>query len=179
MAEFNPGELVIRPISETDSVNSLSMGEQEFTPLKAFLRGSAKRFHAASIARTYVLAQEEHPNRVYGYLTLVASEVGLEGAYVINDCNEANGYTDLPAVKIARLAVDRRLRGLGYGPMFVDLAIDIARTQIVPWIGCRFMIVDSKKSSIGFYERHGFRLIDTPANCDQQHPTMFLDLHKL
>jgi hypothetical protein len=49
---------------------------------------------------------------------------------------------------------------------------------LCPAVGCRFVIVDSKKSSVGFYEKQGFTLIDTKENRGRSEPVMFIDLHK-
>ena len=49
----------------------------------------------------------------------------------------------------------------------------------MPHVGCRFLTVDSKQQSIKFYEKRGFRLLDTEHNKQQENPVMFIDLAKL
>ena len=90
-------------------------------------------------------------------------------------------YRQFPAVKIARLAVDHRLKEkkLRIGSQLVDLAIGISKDQICPAVGCRFIVVDAKKRSVGFYERCGFTALDTDENKQRDEPVMFIDLHKL
>ncbi len=59
-------------------------------------------------------------------------------------------YRQYPAVKIARLATDQSMRGRGLGQQLVDLAIGIAKLVVGERVGCRFVVVDSKKNSVGF-----------------------------
>jgi ribosomal protein S18 acetylase RimI-like enzyme len=59
-------------------------------------------------------------------------------------------------VKIARLAVDSRFERRGIGTYLVYAAIAKA-FSINGITGCRFILVDSKKESIDFYEKLGFR----------------------
>ncbi len=172
-----PRVLTLREIEPGDRVAGLSLGNSAFTPLKSFLRNHAQSFHTSNIAKSYVLVPLDG-NRVYGYVTLMSSEVTLAG-HKFEDCPHATGYKTYPAVKIARLAIDQSLQGSGYGRALIDWSISVAQNQIMPHIGCRFVIVDSKRESMRFYEKSGFTFLDTEKNRDSAHPLMFLDLHKL
>jgi hypothetical protein len=45
------------------------------------------------------------------------------------------------------------------------LAAAIGKTQFVcENIGCRYLLVDSKKDSIGFYQKNGFKLVEKYRN---------------
>lgn len=79
----------------------------------------------------------------------------------------------------ARLAVDQRLRGLGIGEALVNLCLGITQEYIAPNVGCRFVMVDSKRDAVNFYDRMGFTMLDTPANREREEPVMFIDLSKL
>ena len=115
-------------------------------------------------------------------MTLVCGEISAvpEGS-VLADPSVRYPYSHFPAVKIARLAVDRRLQGLGLrlGSRLVDLALGISKDVISPAVGCRVLVVDAKSQSVGFYERCGFRLLDTAANRGRDDRIMFVDLMKL
>ena len=87
-------------------------------------------------------------------------------------------YPHYPAVKIARLAVNKELRGAGIGYQLTVLAIGIIKTQICPHVGCRFIVLDAKQNSIDFYKRQGFTLLDSEENKAREHPIMFLDMTK-
>lgn len=163
----------LRQISPDDRVSGLSLGDAEYAPLKLYLRRHAKAYHAQNAAKTYVFAGTN--SCIVGYITLVCSKIEIGAPDDIDDYR----HPDFPAIKIARLAVDKRFRGNDLGTQLVDWAIAIATKIIMPNVGCRFLAVDAKKSSIPFYERCGFRLLDTDDNKNEDHPLMFMDIGKL
>lgn len=169
----------IKQIEAGDKLTGLKLGDAKFAPLKTFLQRHAQAYEAKSLARTYG-AFDPNTHRIMGYVTLVCGEV------VTNDGDgslvEEPGlkflYNHYPAVKIARLAVDHRIGGKGLGRALVELAFGRAKSIICPAVGCRFVMVDSKKESIGFYEKCGFTMLDTAANRNRDEPVMFVDLNK-
>lgn len=169
--------LSIRAIEQDDNVNAFSAGTQEYLPLKTFLRNQAKEFHFSNIVKTYVAVDDQ--NRVWGYTSLMCSDIELEDGYEVEDCEGANCYETLPAVKIARLAVDGKLRSKGLGTLLVEFSIAIAKDVIMLNVGCRFLVVDAKPAAVGFYQDNmGFTLLDTEENGNNEHPVMFIDLQQ-
>jgi hypothetical protein len=147
-------DITVRLIEAGDSVTGLSLGHEDFAPLKTYLRKDAKKHQEESLARTYGVFLDENPSSVKAYITLVCGEVvtdtGDGGLVVENGLNYP--YRQYPAVKIARLAVDRRLQGTGLklGTQLVDLAIGIAKDQICPAVGCRFLVLTQSVSQWAF-----------------------------
>jgi len=176
-----PDELLFREIEPGDGVTGFSLGEDAHQPLKIFLRKCAHGFHKNNIAKTYVLVEprEGMSAKVWGYITLVCSEITIEDGYSFEECVEANRYQTFPAVKIARLAVDCRLNRQGCGTSMVDWAISLTKKVIAPKVGCRFLIVDSKRDAVSFYETVGFTILDTDRNRKSKHPVLFVDLHRI
>jgi GNAT superfamily N-acetyltransferase len=182
------GDFELRLIEPDDRLKGLSSGDPKFTPLKTFIEKHAKGYHQQSLARTYGLfktvqvpakkagVDPTEKTDIVGYVTLVCGEIDANGAGQV-----ADGYTysHFPAMKIARLMIDSRLRKKKWGEQLVDFAVGTAKDIICPAVGCRFVVVDAKKESIGFYERCGFTLLDTDENRDRESPVMFLDLHKV
>ena len=170
----------LRALSPTDRFNSLKTGGDAFSALKTFARAKAQRYEQANLARTYVIRDETNA-RTAAFITLVCSEVASKTP-LLDPANEPPfPYEHYPAVKIARLMVDERYRGesrRGFGRTLVDFTLGIARTEICPAVGCRFVVVDSKRESVKFYERCGFTVVDTPSNRERAEPVMFVDLHK-
>ena len=174
-----PESLIVREIDSADAAGKLSLGNAEFTPLKTFLRKRAKSFHRSNVAKTYVLVPMEGAARIWGYITLMCSQITLDGAHSLDDCESADQYKNLPAIKIVRIATDQEIQGQGYGAALVELAISISLEDIMPKVGCRFLIVDAKRFAVKFYEKIGFTILDTPKNRAAKQPLMFIDLHKL
>jgi GNAT superfamily N-acetyltransferase len=174
-------DVEIRPIRPGDTLTGLSLGDAAFAPLKAFVQRHAHAYERQSLARTYGAFDRANADKLLGYVTLLCGEVVIqEGdeALVAEDGMQYL-YRQYPAIKIARLAVDRRFRGLGIGEALVNLSLGIAQQFICPNVGCRFVMVDSKQQSVGFYGRRGFTMLDTQDNRDREEPVMFVDLSKL
>lgn len=167
-------EYELRALRPADAIGNIKSGEDRFKALSLFARKKAKKFEAEHLARTYVL---EGDGRLQAYVTLVCSEVASEDPLVAAD--DLDYHLDTyPAVKIARLLVDHRARGGSLGRSLVEFALGLARTEICPAIGCRFVVVDAKKDSVGFYEKQGFTMVDTEDNRGRDAPVMFIDLFK-
>jgi ribosomal protein S18 acetylase RimI-like enzyme len=173
--------LELRSIEPGDRVTGLSVGDEAFLPLKTFLRRHAKSYQTRSLARTYAFIDGTDGRTVVAYVTLVCGEVSLDRGAIEDDGLSDYRYTNYPAIKIARLAVDSRLRksGLKLGKRLVDLAVAIAKEVVSEHVGCRFVVVDSKQASVAFYEKMGFTLLDTEENRRRAEPILFVDLMKL
>jgi GNAT superfamily N-acetyltransferase len=166
----------IRPIEPSDRLTGLSLGDEAFVPLKTFLQRHAKTYHEQHLARTYGAFID---TKIIAYITLVCGEIVLEGdATLLDEADIHYDYKSYPALKIARLAVHQHHRDIDLGTILVQLAIGIAKEKICPAAGCRFVAVDSKQQSVGFYEKQGFAILDTTENRDRREPVMFLDLLK-
>lgn len=121
----------------------------------------------------------EGPPRAVGYVTLVCGEVVAQDDRPLVEPEVEYRYPSYPAVKIARLAVDRRYQGRGLGRQLVEFSLGLMKDLICPTVGCRFAVVDSKQASVDFYERCGFTMLDTEDNRERSQPVMFIDLHKI
>jgi ribosomal protein S18 acetylase RimI-like enzyme len=75
------------------------------------------------------------------------------------------------------LPVDTSLQGKGIGGRLVEFVIGLAVQHVMPHTGCRFLVVDSKPQSIGFYESKGFKRIGEAETAEAHYTTMFIDLH--
>ncbi len=169
-------EFDLRLIEPGDSVTGLSLGDADFQPLKSFLQKKAKVYQENSFARTYGVFVE---GKIIAYVTLICGEILTETP---NDVLGENGHFEhktFPAVKIARLAVDRRYRGRHIGEALVSFSVGVIKNAIMPHVGCRFVVVDSKKSAVAFYEKVGFTLLDTPSNKALEQPVLYLDILKV
>lgn len=170
--------LELRLLEPADSVSGFSLGDPSLTPLKTFLRKDAQKFHKNGLGRTWCFTSTSTTTpKVVAYITLVCGEIAVDGN--VNAEDITYNYSHFPAVKIARLAVDKRYSGQGLGSQLVNLALAIVKEDVIPNIGCRFIVVDSKKNSVKFYEKKGFTLLDTQANRNRDNPLLFIDLIKI
>lgn len=161
-----------------DQVSRFRMSATDDKPLQIFIRSKARKSAAANLTQTYV-AKVEGASLVIGYVSIMCAEIKLEKTYELGDKPDADKYEYQPAVRISRLAVEDSYRGKNIGRRLVEMAIGITIHAIVPNVGCRFLILDAKPKSIKFYEKRGFRLLDTEENKRKQTPLMFMDLRQL
>lgn len=170
------GGIIIKKLgaADQDQVSRFRMDDPAHLPLKIFIRREARKSAANHLTQTYI-AKRSGDGRVVGFISLMCAEIKLEGTYPI----EGGSYPAQPAVRIARFAVEDGCRGQNLGRDLLDIGVNIALSGIRPQAGCRFVILDAKQGSVAFYQRHGFRLLDTDQNRLRETPAMFLDLKLL
>jgi GNAT superfamily N-acetyltransferase len=169
----------IRQIEPGDSFTGLSLGDEKLVALKIFLRKHARPYHEQGLARTYGAFLADKPGKLVAYITLVCGQIETENKLKFGP-GITYAYDHSPAIKIARLAVDHRLQRGGVGQALVDFSLGVVKSYICPWVGCRFVVVDSKHDAISFYEKKcGFTLLDTDENKKLESPILFLDLYKI
>lgn len=173
-------DYLVRPLDPSDSAAGFKAGDATTQPLKSFFQKQAQEFHQHSIAKTYVAKgiTGDAAGKLLGFITLIASEIDIRGGYVLDDPTHANRYASLPAVKLARLAVDNRFRGRRLGEALVDFSLAVVVENVAPHVGCRFLVTDAKQPAVTFYEKMGFTLLDTDDNRARENPVMFVDLLK-
>jgi GNAT superfamily N-acetyltransferase len=146
-------------------------------PLRKFFKQDMEPSWEALITRSYVAIPEEPKDkRILGFISIMNAELSLSGTYDIPDKPGANRYPSQPAVRIARLAVSPDCRGWKIGRELVSLIFTICTDKICPIVGCRFLILNAKPDSVGFYAKQGFTLLDTEENNKSPNPVMWLDL---
>lgn len=133
-------------------VDAFDCGESD---LDAWLRDHAGGAAARRVARTFVWCRAGE-DAVVGYYSLTAHRL------VRDELPKGLGRgspNEVPAVLLARLALDRRLRGTGLGGALLADALErvMAATTLV---AARFVVVDAlHETAAAFYEHHGFRRI--------------------
>lgn len=137
----------IRKLLAGDVVEHFSCGDLEmdrFVQQWALVNQNEHR-----IGTTYVAVER---SVVLGYLTVAVAEV--EPSRVPSPRKGKPRYP-LPALRIARLAVDRRVQGQGVGLELLRHAVAIARI-VSQSAACAALLVDSLEGAQGFYESLGF-----------------------
>jgi ribosomal protein S18 acetylase RimI-like enzyme len=113
------------------------------------------------------LAIEVSTLRIAGYYTLSSASIPMVDLPP-EEARRLPRYPSLPAVRIGRLAVDRRFQGRGLG---AALLADAAHRAIHSDIAAFTLLVDAKhEQAVAFYRRHGFQTLAS------QPMTLFLPL---
>lgn len=124
--------------------------------LDEFLARYASQNHRSGLATTHVLVDDEQPAKILGYASVAMAEVRLESLQT-EDQKRLPRYP-LPALRLARLAVDATAQGQGHGEALLGFVIDRARTLRATEIGVCLVVVDAlHERAAAFYENYGFR----------------------
>lgn len=123
-------------------------------PLNDFLKSKAAKHQAQRFSRTFVLTDSAEPRRILGYYSLSNSQIAREG--LSEEEAKALPRHPVPAVMLARLAVDKAQQGRRYGQWLLMDAIK--RCALVgQQSGVFALLVDAKNEAARrFYERFGF-----------------------
>jgi GNAT superfamily N-acetyltransferase len=121
--------------------------------LDLWLREFASHTDRKNLGRTFVWHAGD--NEVLGYYTLAPTVIDREELPARLGHGNPNR---IPAVLLARLALDQRLHGQGLGEQLLISALERivrAATQV----GGRFVVVDAiDEAAVAFYCHYGFRL---------------------
>lgn len=129
-------------------------------PLNDFITRYARQYEKRNEARTSVLVNGEDP-KVLGYFSLTASSIPFE--QMPEEISRQLGGHPLPAILLARLAVDLSVRGQGLGGLLLReaLARSLALSEQIGIFAVTVDAIDDEAAR--FYERFGFiRFADQP-----------------
>lgn len=123
-------------------------------PLNDFLKTKAAKHQEQRVSRTFVLTDEGAPKRILGYYSLSNSQIARE--QMSEEDVKALPRHPVPAVRLARLAVDKAQQAKRYGQWLLMDAIK--RCALVgQQSGVYALVVDAKdEDAKRFYERFGF-----------------------
>jgi len=113
---------------------------------------------------TYVAVEE---GDVLGYLTVAPG--GIEIDDLPAALRRGLPRYPLPVLRLARLAVDSRVRARRLGEQLLRFALGLALTMAEDY-GCVGVAVDAKPGAEGFYARYGFRAIEVVEGLSDARP---------
>mgnify|MGYP002371549783 FL=1 len=121
-------------------------------PLNDYLKKFAKNNHAKGIGKTFLLIDSS--KNLAGYYTVSMAEILYDN---LPESSRKNiPRYPLPAMRIGRLAVDKKYHGQGFGG---KLLVDALRRAVNLFDDIRIysVLVDAKnQNAIKFYEHYGF-----------------------
>ena len=120
--------------------------------LNEFLTRYAIKNDKLGISKTFVSLN--HNNRILGYFTLATAQVAYQE--IPDEYRIKLPKYPIPALRIARLAVDKKLQGQGIGCWLLS-QVFIKTIQVAEITGLYLIIVDAKETSKSFYEHYGFQ----------------------
>jgi GNAT superfamily N-acetyltransferase len=132
--------------------NAFDCGEPA---LNEYLQKTASQHLKKEIANTYKLVTSAESHRILGFFTLSFLEVDLSEVQATYGKKLPRSH--LPAVKLARLAIDKSCQGKNYGRLLLVDAMRRVAVAIRNTAGVVGLFVDAKNQNVAaFYEKFGF-----------------------
>lgn len=140
------------PLGDTQDVAPFSCGEEV---LDDWLKRSAGTAETRRTARTFVWCSEGR--NVVAYYSLAAYAVAPDN---VSRSMAGGAREQIPAILLARLALDQSRHGQGMGSKLLGHALDkaVAASYLA---GARFVVVDALNDAAHHFYRH-FGFSDTP-----------------
>lgn len=172
MGELNTDKLKIDRLSEK-YINSIAIFDcvnKDDKLITSFKNRKKKKFIAYSENINHFLITEALEEQKQGlnttFLLLIdnslAGFISLCNDSIRLDLNERNEdsvpYTNIPALKIARLAIDKNYQYNGWGDFLINYAVTIAM-KIREFSGIKFLTVDCYEHRLSYYrDKIGFKV---------------------
>lgn len=141
-----------------DKSHNRSQFDCDNSALNQFLSQTAKQHIQKGISRIWVLSDSACPSEIIGFFTLTLCEIRVEAL----PPQWAKKYpSQIPGVKLARLAVDKNWQRQGIGEILMVEAMQ--RSQIVAEnAGGIGLFVDAKNEAAqSYYLRYGFESLES------------------
>lgn len=177
---MNKEDILLRRLGENDTVSKFDCGDED---LNDFIFGDAMLYFKVRLATTYVL-EDKNTKETIGYFSLAHDRISLTDFPSNSAYNRfrkqffAQGkmFKSYPALKICRLATDKKYHGEGIGTMMVNMIITSYKSDNKA--GCRFITVDAYADALPFYYQQGFVPLSKE---DEDSPTrlLYFDLENI
>jgi GNAT superfamily N-acetyltransferase len=153
----------IRPLRESDDRSRFRSGDDDLDRfLRRYAGQSQFRHH---VGTTYVAVES---GEIIGFATVAAGHLEIDRM----PASLSRGLPSypLPVIRLARLAVDERMRGRGIGNALVAYVLRLALRMRDDY-GCVGAVVDAKPGAVSFYLKLGFRSIQVEKGASDAKPT--------
>lgn len=145
--------LEIRPLAREDDRSGFSCGEPDLDRFFAHYAGQNQfKLH---LAVTYVAVVD---GRLVGFATVAGGAIERSSVPSGRMRKRLPAYP-LPVLRLARLGVDSRAKGIGIGKALLRFVLKLALEER-DRIGCVAVVADAKPGAVSFYEALGFAPLD-------------------
>ncbi len=167
--EFDINNIIIEKLNSKHSahVEGFSCLKEDDETLNQYKSKKRKKFkkHSENIdvffKKEALKEQEQSLNtthlfflggKLIGFISLCADSIRLD----LNEKEEENlPFVSVPALKIARLAIDKNFQFGGLGKLLIQFSVKKA-LEVREIIGVRFLTVDCYEHRLSYYKKFGF-----------------------
>lgn len=151
-------ELVFQQIKRKHKRSEFDSGDSD---LNKFLREDARQNAKDGIGTTHVLTDDS--KTIYGFYTLSASSLALNELPSEHQ-STLPSYPEVPAILLARLAVDKRHQGQRLGETLLMKVFQDA-VDMLDRVGIHLITTVAKnQQAVEFYVRYGFKAVPSNPN---------------
>ena len=143
----------IRPLAQSDDRSGFSCGQADLD--RFFIHYAGQNQFKLHLSVTYIAVVE---GRIVGFATVASASIERASIPSARARGRMPAYP-LPVLRLARLGVDARARGLGIGRALVAHALTLALEQR-DRSGCVGVLTDAKSDAVAFYLSLGFSEVD-------------------
>ena len=147
-------------IKEIKSKSLLKKFDCEVEPFNTFLSGYALKNDELGIGKTFVAVNDD--GKICGYFTLSTARISYKE--IPDEYKVRLPKYPIPAIRIARLAVSKDMKGKGLGKALLKQAF-MKIVQVSDITGVYFILVEAKETSKTFYEHYGFIKLNDDELC--------------
>lgn len=138
----------IRALREGDDRSQFQSGDPDLDRFLYKFAGQNQFRHHVGV--TYVAVEDR---RILGFATVAPGHVEIEG--LPSAARRKLPRYPLPVLRLARLAVDRSVRGQGLGAELLRFVLKLALGMANDY-GCVGVVVDAKPDAVRFHAKYGF-----------------------
>lgn len=142
----------IRTLRPSDNRSVFQSGDEALD--RFFHRYAGQNQFRHYLGVTYVAVEGD---RILGFATVAARNVDIDS--LPDRSRKKLPRYPVPALGLARLAVDQSAQSKGIGGQLLRYVLEIA-AKMVDEVGCAGVVVDAKPGTIDFYAKYGFKPIE-------------------
>jgi GNAT superfamily N-acetyltransferase len=153
---FNESEFTDLPSRKRKRIEELSL------EMNSFLQEEALNEQRNGLNNTFLLFKQDF---LAGFVSLCADSIKLNEK---EQEDEGVSYETIPALKVARLAVDYRFHRCGLGKKLLDFSVANALHLNNNFCGVRFLTLDCYAHRLSYYKQ--FRFVENEVHNDGKPP---------
>jgi GNAT superfamily N-acetyltransferase len=138
----------IRALRPSDERSTFESGDEALD--RFFRRYAGQNQFRHYLGVTYVAVDGD---QILGFATVAPRHIDIEDLPA--RLKKSLPRYPLPALGLARLAVDRSARSLGLGTALLRFVFELA-LSMADEVGCAAVVVDAKPAAVDFYTKYGF-----------------------
>jgi GNAT superfamily N-acetyltransferase len=164
----------IRALRPNDDSSSFQSGDEALD--RFFHRYAGQNQFRHYLGVTYVAVERD---RILGFATVAPRHIDIED--LPPRTRKKMPRYPIPALGLARLAVDKSARSMGLGSQLLRFVLKLA-AKMAEDVGCAGVVVDAKPDAVPFYEKYGFtplELIEGQSDARPQPTAMWLPIQAI